>query len=246
MQCKKCGIDLTGKDCKMVAEWPFCPDCFEQLLAQPAEGPEPESDPGEKTDVLEPKERSEIRRCQLCDREIKDDRFKKVGIWVFCPDCHLDLTPRPRPPARPEPEEKDTAADEDPSDRDRMRLKYVQRVNCTGCGKSIPVGGSQTVEDEPYCPECWYALPEEIRQPSDPEQAEPFESQAPQPSEIPDPDAAPGCESCGRKLPQESLKTVEGYAICQACLSADAELAVHIARGRHQKRMRRIKEAQDL
>jgi hypothetical protein len=35
---------------------------------------------------------------------------------------------------------------------------------------------------------------------------------------------------------------VEGFAICQACLSADDELAVHLARARHQKRLQRLRE----
>ena len=127
-----------------------------------------------------------------------------------------------------------------------MRQKIIQRVSCAGCGKSIPEGGSKYVDAEPYCPECWYALPEEVRQTAEPVQAETVEQQAPPPSGLPDANADPGCESCGRQLSQDSLQTVEGYAICQACLSADAELAVHIARGRHQKRLQRIKESQDI
>jgi len=45
------------------------------------------------------------RRCTLCEKEIEGDQYKKVGIWIFCPDCHVDMTPRPKPPPPPEPEE---------------------------------------------------------------------------------------------------------------------------------------------
>jgi hypothetical protein len=72
------------------------------------------------------------------------------------------------------------------------------------------------------------------------------------PAEVTQEEAAPakpaeveaplGCESCGKAVPQDKLQTVEGFAICQACLSSDDELAVHLARARHQKRLQRLKE----
>jgi hypothetical protein len=51
-----------------------------------------------------------------------------------------------------------------------------------------------------------------------------------------------GCESCGKKVPEDQLQTVEGFTICQACLSSDAELAVRLARARHEKRLQRLKD----
>ena len=98
MQCKQCSTDLTGKDYKMVAEWPFCPDCFGQLLTKPAESSKPESKAERKTDRVVEYKQAEITKCHLCNKEIVSDQYKKIGIWVFCPDCHLDLTPRPKPP----------------------------------------------------------------------------------------------------------------------------------------------------
>ena len=50
---------------------------------------------------------------------------------------------------------------------------------------------------------------------------------------------------CLADVPEDQLQTVEGFAICQACLSSDAELAVHLARARHQKRLQRLKEELD-
>jgi RNA polymerase-binding transcription factor DksA len=60
--------------------------------------------------------------------------------------------------------------------------------------------------------------------------------------ELPEIETPEGCESCGKDVPEDQLQTVEGFAICQACLSADDELAVHLARARHQKRLQRLKD----
>jgi heterodisulfide reductase subunit A-like polyferredoxin len=116
----------------------------------------------------------------------------------------------------------------------------------------VPEGGSKQVEEEPYCPDCYYGLPEEVRQaaeeaaaaaiageeatlaevtPEEPAPAKPLEVEVPE-----------GCESCGKAVPEDKLQTVEGFAICQACLSSDAELAVNLARARHQKRLQRLKD----
>jgi hypothetical protein len=126
----------------------------------------------------------------------------------------------------------------------------------------IPEGGSKQVEEEPYCPDCYYGLPEEVRQAAEEaaaaemavedaepaeavdEEAEPAEiirEESP-PVELPDVEAPEGCESCGKEVPEDKLQTVEGFGICRACLSSDAELAVHLARARHQKRLQRLKE----
>jgi hypothetical protein len=126
----------------------------------------------------------------------------------------------------------------------------------------IPEGGSKQVEEEPYCPDCYYGLPEEVRQALEEaaaaemavEEAEAAETtgeevepaaisrEEPPLVEIPEVEAPEGCESCGKEVPEDKLQTVEGFAICRACLSADAELAVQLARARHQKRLQRLRE----
>jgi len=239
----------------MVAEWPFCMECFHVLLEKPVKKVEP---PAEK--VVKPEKREAAvevvfetakRRCTLCEKEIKGDQYKKVGIWIFCPDCHVDMTPRPKPPPPPEPEE-EAVDEEEEAMKARFRIKYMHRVKCVGCGKMIPEGGSKQVEAEPYCPDCYYGLPEEVRQAAEEaaaaamagEEVTPGEITQEEPArvELPELEAPPGCESCGKAVPEDKLKTVEGFAICQACLSSDAELAVHLARARHQKRLQRLRE----
>jgi hypothetical protein len=192
------------------------------------------------------------KKCTLCEKEIEGDQYKKVGIWTFCPDCHLDMTPRQKPPPPPEPEEEAVDEEEEAAMRARFRVKFMHRVKCSACGKMIPEGGSKQVEEEPYCPDCFYALPEEVRQAAEEaaaaalaeEEAEAAEisREIEAPVEPPEIDTPEGCESCGKKLPEDKLQTVEGFAICQACLSSDAELAVHLARARHQKRLQRLRD----
>ena len=260
MQCKKCGKDIVGEEHRMVAEWPFCLDCFQLLMDKPAKKVEPEveveapAEPEpEKEDVsVQVVFEQEERRCTLCEKEIEGDQYKKVGIWTFCPECHLDMTPRPKPPPPPEPEEEAVDEEEEAAMRARFRVKYIHRVKCAACGRMVPEGGSKSVDEEPYCPDCYYALPEEVRQALEEaeaaetagEEAEPAEisQEEPPPVELPEVEAPEGCESCGKEVPEDKLQTVEGFDICQACLSSDAALAVHLARARHQKRLQRLKD----
>lgn len=47
----------------------------------------------------------------------------------------------------------------------------------------------------------------------------------PAPAQPPKVEAPGGCESCGKDAPKDQLQTVEGFSICQAYMSSDAELA---------------------
>jgi len=104
----------------------------------------------------------------------------------------------------------------------------------------------------PYCPHCYCVLPQENRQALEEaaaaetagEEAEPAEisQEEPPPVEIAEVETPEGCESCGKEVPEDKLQTVEGFGICRACLSSDAELAVQLARARHQKRLQRLRE----
>jgi hypothetical protein len=248
----------------MVAEWPFCMDCFQQLMEKPAEEAEqpaatPPEEPAEKVAEPEKKDVSvsvvfqqEKQKCTLCGKETEGEQYKKVGIWTFCSECHLDMTPRPKPPPPPEPEEEPVDEEEEAALRARFRIKYMHRVKCSECGRRIPAGGSKNVDDEPYCPDCYYGLPEEVRQALEEAAAAEMAVEEAEAAEIsremgalvepPELEAVPGCESCGKEVSEDKLQMVEGFAICQTCLSADDELAVHLARARHQKRLQRLRD----
>jgi hypothetical protein len=229
-------------------------------MEKPAKKAEPEVEVEAPTEAEPEKEDVSVevvfdqarKKCTLCEKEIEGDQYKKVGIWTFCPDCHLDMTPRQKPPPPPEPEEEAVDEEEEAAMRARFRVKFMHRIKCVGCGKMIPEGGSKQVDEEPYCPDCFYALPEEVRQAAEAAQAAAMANEEgetaeisqeePVPAKPPEVETPPGCESCGKAVPEDKLQTVEGFAICQACLSSDAELAVHLARARHQKRLQRLKD----
>jgi hypothetical protein len=259
MQCKKCGKDLSGEEYRMVAEWPFCMECFHGLMEKRAKKVEPEEEVEASTEPEREKEDVSVegvfetakRRCTLCEKEIEGDQYKKVGIWTFCPECYRDMAPRPKPPPPPEPEV-EAVDEEEEAMKARFRIKYMHRVKCAGCGRMIPEGGSKQVDEEAYCPDCYYGLPEEVRQAAEKVAAAAMAGKEAAAAEIGQEEAISrevheletpeGCESCGKKLAADKLQTVKGFAICQACLSADADLAVHLARARHQKRLQKLKE----
>jgi hypothetical protein len=237
MECQKCGKDLSEKEFKMVAEWPFCLECFQELMNKLAKAG---ADTEVQDSAVEVGAETKKLRCQLCKREIEDDYYKKVGIWVFCPECHADLIVRPKSPKASQEGEDAGDLDQEgaelPSpDQAPLQIKYV---NCRACGRRIPEKGSKDVNGVPYCPDCYFTLPKES----------PLAGQDKNirkgkvPSRESDLKAAQGCESCGRQVPEDALQSVEGFVICQACLATDADLAVQLAQKRHQKRLKRLKE----
>ena len=159
MQCKQCSKDIAGEEHRMVAEWPFCMDCFQQLMEKPAKKVESEVEV-EATAVPEPEKEEDVsvkvvfqqekQKCTLCGKETEEEQYKKVGIWTFCSECHLDMTPRPKPPPPPEPEEEPVDEAEEAALRARFRMRYTHRIKCAECGRMIPEGGSKKVEEEPY------------------------------------------------------------------------------------------------
>ncbi len=101
------------------------------------------------------------------------------------------------------------------------------------------------MEGRPFCPDCFAKLPKEKQQQGGEELALTVSASGP-PAEEPGRDAGGKsgecCESCGRTLPHERLKSVEGFVICSACLAADPALALDIARSRHKKKLQDIRD----
>jgi hypothetical protein len=48
-----------------------------------------------------------------------------------------------------------------------------------------------------------------------------------------------GCDCCGRELGGTN-QTIEGFRLCAACLGQDVELALKIAKARHQRRLQEL------
>jgi hypothetical protein len=96
---------------------------------------------------------------------------------------------------------------------------------CARCDRAMPGPGSYVLVDgRPHCPGCAAA-----RQRSARSADEPFGADG-------------GCDACGRTLGAPDSGPVpqtQGFRLCAACLSSDPELAVALARARHQRRLAR-------
>ncbi len=284
MECKGCGKNINGEEYRDVADWQFCLECFERLMNKPVQGGE--SAPAgmrtitgnrdgveDRTGISTPED--ETRRCGLCEKELAPGEGGKLGIWTLCPGCRQALVAAPDPRADPAaagevPDDVGTeekAADDEPRSGDdqpihpQVRATFMQSVNCSGCGRRIPLGGSKLLDGEPYCPDCFYARSRSeaagtARIPTSHAESAGPPPPAPQPGDAIS--AADGnrtgepsveeatvkvrsCESCGRDAIRGNLTQVEGFFICRACLATDPDLALSIARARHQKRLEQIR-----
>jgi len=293
MECRECGKDITNAEHKMVAEWPFCLECFQRLLEKPKKPepePEPEPEPAPEAEPPEapsagpgisfqvsartaaaeepseapsegprvsfqvgartaPPPAEATEQCALCNGPASEGSLR-LGPMILCSQCAESMghTPTPvREPVRdavPESHGVQTAAP-------APEVEKKAFINCAGCGRRVPEGGSKPVGDEHYCPDCHAALPPEVTaaQPAEP---------APEPAKAPPaahaaaapdrPGLLPGsaaqagdrCESCDRPQPAAALEVLEGFHLCSACVSTDAALALKVARARHQRRLQRL------
>lgn len=246
MECKKCGIDLAGKEYRNVAQWPFCLACFQTLMEKA------EEKKSERVTVPAPEPVREKHKCLICEREIeKGDEREMLGL-VFCLSCYENLVKRPDIPPRAvsDNEEADGRPWEKPA-VEQVLVDYSTSVQCSGCGREIPAISSKYFNEKPYCPDCYYALPEIAAQ-----KPRPFpvavavsgESRESEREEIPydEQDAGLRCQTCRRQVLPANLRTVEGFEICLACLTTDPDAALDIARARHRRILEKIKRALDM
>lgn len=217
MICKGCGRQLSVEETvRMVAQWPFCESCFAQLLAP--------RDSGDRT--TPPAKAADAPACGLCGAPLNGDG-RKVGIWQFCDRCFTDLISPSMPESNVEQTEAEAETEPAPLP---PNLELHTLIACAGCGRRVPLGGSREAVGGRYCPECFAGLPKEEKQitvrmtPS-----------------IDSEEQRSCCESCGRTLPPERLQAMEGFVLCSACVAADAELALTIARKRHRARLMAIR-----
>jgi hypothetical protein len=92
---------------------------------------------------------------------------------------------------------------------------------CARCGRAMPGPGSYVLVDgRPHCPGCAAAVAQRTRSTD--------ESFAPD-----------GCDACGRALGASPVPETAGFRLCAACLASDPDLAVALARARHQRRLAR-------
>lgn len=151
MNCRKCEKPL-GDEYKLVAEWPFCLDCFEQLLNPPpapaaVAQPAPDPAPPAAAPVADA-----APRCFVCQRAIDEEDAARLGPWRFCRSCFAALTAARAEPAEDPGVAEEPAAHSGP--RDLYEQGHAQRVVCAACGRRIPGGGARVIDGAPLCPEC--------------------------------------------------------------------------------------------
>jgi hypothetical protein len=127
-------------------------------------------------------------------------------------------------------------------------------VACAGCERPMPGPGSYRVlRGKPYCAACvpfFARLPAAVYEapassglpsgnslpPSSPASSSPA-SASPSSSPL----ARPGqCDCCRRALDPDA-EPREGFELCSACLTSDAELALSVARARHRRALARLR-----
>lgn len=255
MKCRGCNTDLVdGDDYRMVADWPFCPSCFEKLMKgtdKPAENPpeiSPEEIPAEQAHDPAPVP------CSVCKRPLGLEEGQKIGIWTFCPECYADLasfaemdTPEDDGTVKKtvgggNPDSGEKATDEAEGGIAGFAVGLSTYVRCTNCGRRIPQGGSRPLEGGSLCPDCYYAVAVK-EEPRPPSQAPAPIAPAPGEEPLDEPrDSEDRCDCCDRPLRSGFHEAVEGFTLCRACLSTDSNLAVQIARERHRRLLDRIRE----
>lgn len=240
MECKKCGIDLSGKEYKNVAQWPFCLECFQALMNRAEE---------KKADLPEipvPEMATEKDKCLICENEIEKGTGHEMLGMMFCRECYENLVRKPDIPPRTEIVDKEQGMDrsEKPAVA-QVRMDFKSPVQCYGCGRQIPAIAGKQFNCHLYCPDCYYKLPEIKAQ-----QPKPF-STAVSAQPIKAEETAAGteeheegfiCQACQRQVLSTDLKTVDGFEICLACLTTDQDTALEIARTRHRKALEKIKK----
>jgi ribosomal protein L37AE/L43A len=244
MKCKECGKDITGDEYRKVADWPFCLECFGKLMDKSGKESEAESTPQFESDDVDTISIDEKRPvCQICNRELENGEVKKVGIWNFCTKCHSELVFRsPEPGISKEipgedmddPQKEKPETDTQPLGR--VRVSMSKSVNCHACGRQILAVASREVDGNPFCPDCFYALPEQVDVDRKAD-IKPAQKSVPATT---DSKPVTECESCGKQIMQGDFDTVEGFVICRACLTTNQELAVQVAKKRHQQYLQKI------
>ncbi|MHC1724563.1 MAG: hypothetical protein AB9866_00820 [Syntrophobacteraceae bacterium] len=256
MICRGCKKELVdGEEYRMVAEWPFCPSCFEDLLkgaGKPAEGQTAEQPASAPVRVHSG---TATARCSVCKRQLGPEEGSKLGFWTFCPKCYEDLASLAEVETpETEGELKDAATydspgtpaiDETDGGIAEVTVGLAKYISCKGCGRRIPQGGSRAVDGESYCPDCYYAMSDKGEQrPASqvPPLPAPPADEADRPAEEPSQGGEDRCACCGHPLRSGFFDEMDGFTLCRACLSTDSALAVEIARERHRRLLDRIRE----
>ncbi len=243
MKCRSCDKNIDGEDFRKVADWVFCLECFDKLMAKSKEKAitaakeEPEPLPPEK-------KQPELEKtgCSVCGIDIEKGFEKKLGIWLFCDKCYGDLVHNTIKPASVKPEDDTT---ETTSER-IFEKRNTNKVNCYGCDRLIFEAGANIHKGNHFCPDCFYSLPEAERNSREAELEVEITYDGTN-AQSPDQTASGEakkliCESCERIIQDNNYKIIDGFNLCLACITTDEKLALKVARVQHKKRLLNLQE----
>jgi hypothetical protein len=197
--------------------------------------------------------------CFVCGGPLDGATLFELRGFAICGNCARGLIGDEPPPAAPPamaPRRRDDDDDDDddlldddddlldddlgdaprpiaPEGSSRVVTPGAGTEWCTGCSRRMPGPGSyQLIAGRPYCPACVAMRSRQtgpIRVPSGPPPAGP--------DDAPPPDDA--CDACDRTIDPAQVLETQGFRLCAACRNSDPELALAIARSRHQRRLAR-------
>jgi len=153
--------------------------------------------------------------CFVCGEPLGGDSVVELRGFAICPSCaHGLIGDDAAPEAAPHPKP-DTAVTPGPEPTPaRIQVTPGSGTEwCSRCGRAMPGPGSyQLLDGRPHCAACVAARARAA-------------------------DAA--CDACTRIVTPSSLRETDGFQLCAACHASDPELAVALARARHQRRLAR-------
>jgi hypothetical protein len=172
--------------------------------------------------------------CFVCGEPLDGGAGIELRGFAICAGCAGGLVGDDAPPAEPPGDTASHLAQAPPdgagSPRAAGRAPVIDTPGtgtewCHGCGRAMPGAGSYVlVGGRPHCPRCAAARG---RRPG------------PVASAAPAAQAEDACDACCRPLGPAPVAETQGFRLCAACLHSDPELALALARARHQRRLAR-------
>ena len=139
MECKGCSKDLTDLEYKMVAEWPFCLQCFDRLMHRKQEegfvgdgAPEADDSAFAESPAVEPTRAQQeltAQVCSLCGKPLAAGEARRLAIWTMCPGCYESLASGPAPTSG-ESSESSASETEEEAVQFHVRTEFMKGVNC--------------------------------------------------------------------------------------------------------------------
>ena len=255
--CFGCGERFGLAELKEVGDAVFCRACLGRMLRRVDDrtassvGPRVVDGPGKGSGGSGVSaDRAPIARtaaadapCFLCGEPLAGDAVVELRGFAICARCARGLVGEDPPAGESDAPPGDGPTGGEAAGPERAAAPVQERWTpgsgtewCSRCGRPMPGPGSYVLVDgRPHCAGCAVARASRSG----------AASARPSPEDAPPADA---CDACDRLL-GAAVPETQGFRLCAACRASDPELALALARARHQRRLarasRRILEGDD-